>query len=343
MHLDDGPAVAGLWFDAPVVPDPAASATADRLAYRPDLDGLRAVAVGLVIATHANWPWTNNGGDVGVTAFFVLSGFLITTILIRQQERHGRIDAVAFYRRRIIRLAPALLGLLAFTIVFGIAIGPHSEWQLGLASCLVYVSNWAQVAGINIDPLGHTWSLAIEEQFYLVWPAVLIFARGRVLQVAIAGVVIGSAIRLATTGDFEYFATVTRADAILVGCILAVTKPRWPAGVGLAGVIVLVVASLLNPVHDIAIPAAMIATAAVIGGRLEPLGVLAPVGLRAYSLYLWNWPMTLMFGTVGAIAPLLTVVVGEISYRLLEKPVLHRGGSRSASSRSVQKPALPAA
>ena len=343
MHLDDGPAVAGLWFDASVAPDPATSATANRPAYRPDLDGLRAVAVGLVIATHANWPWTNNGGDVGVTAFFVLSGFLITTILMGQQERHGRIDVVAFYRRRIIRLAPALLGLLAFTIVFGIAIGPHSEWQLGLASCLVYVSNWAQVAGINIDPLGHTWSLAIEEQFYLVWPAVLIFARGRVLQVAIAGVVIGSAVRLATTGDFEYFATVTRADAILVGCILAIVKPRWPAGVGLAGVIVLIVASLLNPVHDIAIPAAMIATAAVIGGPLEPLGVLAPIGLRAYSLYLWNWPMTLMFGTVGAIAPLLTVVVAEISYRLLEKPVLHRGGSRSASSRSVPKPVLPAA
>jgi peptidoglycan/LPS O-acetylase OafA/YrhL len=319
------------------------SATADRPAYRPDLDGLRAVAVGLVIATHAHWPWENNGGDVGVTAFFVLSGFLITTILMGQQERHGRIDAVAFYRRRIVRLAPALLGLLGFTLVFGIAIGPRSEWQLGLASCLVYVSNWAQVAGINIDPLGHTWSLAIEEQFYLVWPAVLIFARGRVLQIAIAGVVIGSAIRLATAGDFEYFATVTRADAILVGCILAIAKPRWPAGVGLAGVIVLVVASLLNPVHDIAIPAAMIATAAVIGGPLEPLGVLAPIGLRAYSLYLWNWPMTLMFGTVGAIAPLLTVVVSEISYRLLEKPVLHRGGRRPANSRSVPKPVLPAA
>ena len=294
-----------------------------------------------MIATHAHWPWTNNGGDVGVTAFFVLSGFLITTILVGQQERHGRIDAIAFYRRRIIRLAPALLGLLGFTVVFGIAIGPHSQWQVGLASCLAYVSNWAQVAGINIDPLGHTWSLAIEEQFYLVWPAILIFARGRVLPVAIGGLIVGSVVRVITTGDFEYFSTVTRADAILVGCILAIVKPRWPAGVGLAGLIGLVVVSLLDPVHDIAIPAAMIATAAVIAGPFEPLGVLAPMGLRAYSLYLWNWPMTLLFGTVGAIAPLLTFVSAEISYRLLEKPVLHRGDRRVTSTRRLADPVQP--
>jgi peptidoglycan/LPS O-acetylase OafA/YrhL len=146
-----------------------ASGRRDRLdtakAYRPDLDGLRAIAVGLVILTHASWPWVNNGGDAGVTAFFVLSGYLITNLLLGQLETRGRVDIVGFYRRRVIRLAPALLGLLAFTLMLGVIVGLRSDWQLGLVSCLVYVSNWVQVAGFNIDPLGHTWSLAIEEQF----------------------------------------------------------------------------------------------------------------------------------------------------------------------------------
>ena len=96
--------------------------------------------------------------------------------------------------------------------------------------------------------------------------------------------------------------------------------------------------TLLNPVHDITIPVAMVATAAVIGGRWVALGVLAPIGLRAYSLYLWNWPMTLLFGSIGALAPLLTILVGEISYRLLEAPVLHRGGAGASPSRSRRDP-----
>jgi peptidoglycan/LPS O-acetylase OafA/YrhL len=305
---------------------------ADRPSYRPDLDGLRAIAVGLVLLTHAKWPWINNGGDVGVTAFFVLSGFLITSILVGQQERTGRIDVLAFYKRRIVRLAPAMLGLLAFTLVLGVAIGWATQWQVGIASCLVYVSNWVQVAGINIDPLGHTWSLAIEEQFYLLWPAVLILARARVLTLAIVGIVAASALRFVATGPLEYFSTVTRADAILVGCVVAMMRPRWHPGVALVGVMGLVVVALANPVHDVAIPATMVATVAVIGGRWEPLGVLAPIGLRAYSLYLWNWPMTLLFGSIGVLGPVMTILFAEVSYRLLEAPVLHRGGHRRTTS-----------
>jgi peptidoglycan/LPS O-acetylase OafA/YrhL len=309
---------------------PIAAPDTDRPAYRRDLDGLRAIAVGLVILTHAKWPWVNNGGDMGVTAFFVLSGYLITSILLGQQERTGRIAILTFYRRRFIRLAPALLGLLAFTLIFGLIIGWPSQWQIGLVSCLTYVSNWVQVANVNIDPLGHTWSLAIEEQYYLLWPAILILLRGRVLTVAIVGIVAASALRVVATGPLEYFSTFTRADAILIGAVVAIVRPRWHPGVAVGGVIALIAIALVDPVHDIAIPAAMIATVAVIVGRFEPLGGLAPVGLRAYSLYLWNWPMTLLFGTFGPIATILTFVVGEISYRLLEAPVLHRGGARAA-------------
>jgi peptidoglycan/LPS O-acetylase OafA/YrhL len=334
-----------VWFDAEVRSNATVRPAQDHpVAYRADLDGLRAIAVGLVLLTHAKWPWVNNGGDVGVTAFFVLSGYLITNLLVDQRARRGRIDVVGFYRRRIIRLAPALLGLMAFTLVFGVAIGWASNWQLGLFSCLVYVSNWVQVGGINIDPLGHTWSLAIEEQFYLLWPALLILLRGRVLTLAIVGIVAATVIRLVATGPLEYFSTITRADAILLGCVVALTRPRWPAVIAALGLFGLVGVALLNPDHDIAIPAAMLATAAVIAGRLEPLGRLAPIGLRAYSLYLWNWPMTLLFGSIGAVAPLMTILVGEASFRLLEAPVLRRGRMRAgvlASTRpaTAQPPA----
>ncbi len=303
------------------------------IGYRPDLDGLRAIAVGLVMLMHAQWPWENSGADAGVTAFFVLSGFLITSILLRERDRDGRIDIVRFYRRRVVRLAPALLGLLAFTLILGVLADPPTNWRLGIVSCLAYLSNWVQVAGISINPLGHTWSLAIEEQFYLVWPLILIVARGRVLRLAVAAILVASAVRLVTSGTFEYFSTITRADAILLGCVVAIVQPRWPAWVGAAGVAALVGAALALPPssHDIAIPLAMAATVAVIGGALEPLGRLAPIGLRAYSLYLWNWPMTILFGPMGLAAPAATVIAGEISFRLLEVPVLRRGPARRAT------------
>jgi peptidoglycan/LPS O-acetylase OafA/YrhL len=296
--------------------------------YRPDLDGLRAVAVALVILSHAGWPWVNNGGDAGVTAFFVLSGYLITNLLVNQQARTGRIDVVAFYRRRIVRLAPALLGVMAFALLFGLVVGWQGRWQIGLLSCVLYISNWVQVAGVPIQPLGHTWSLAIEEQFYLVWPALLILVRGRILSVAIVAILVASAIRVATTGPFEYFSTITRVDAILIGCVVALIRPRWHPSVAVVGLCALPVIALLNPDHDVAIPAAMIAATAVIIGRFEPLGALAPIGLRAYSLYLWNWPMTILFGSIGLLAPLMTVLVAEVSFRFLEAPFLRRGPLR---------------
>ncbi|MBA2382931.1 MAG: acyltransferase [Chloroflexi bacterium] len=310
----------------------ASDSTPRTIEYRPDLDGLRAVAVGLVLLAHARWPIVVNGGDAGVTAFFVLSGFLITTILVGQQERTGRIDVVSFYRRRVIRLAPALIGVLVFTLVIGLALGLPSQWPLGIVSCLAYVSNWTEVAGINIDPLGHTWSLAIEEQFYLVWPAVLILMRGRVVPVAIAGIVVMTLVRVISTGNVEYFSTFTRADAVLVGCVVAFVRPRWPTIVGLIGLAVLVVLTPLIPDHDIALPFAMASSVAIIGSRVPQLGFLAAAGRRAYSLYLWNWPMTLLFGAGGIIAVGMTIAMGELSYRLLEAPVMRRGSRRVAQA-----------
>jgi peptidoglycan/LPS O-acetylase OafA/YrhL len=158
-----------------------------------------------------------------------------------------------------------------------------------------------------------------------------VLLRGRIAFVALAGIVAGTLIRFVATGPLEYFSTITRADAILVGCLLAVTAiqlPRWAGAVALAA---LVGVAALNLDHDITIGVAMIAAAVVIVARVEVLGVLAPIGRRAYSLYLWNWPMTLLFGSMGPLAPLLTVLVAEVSYRLLEAPILLRGGRPVAS------------
>ncbi len=320
-------------IDAAIRPDEVSPR--DRAAegrYRPDLDGLRAIAVGLVIIGHTQWPWRQNGADAGVTAFFVLSGYLITGILVRERQRTGSIRLRNFYRRRFVRLAPALLGLLVFALVLGLAGDLSGQWQLGLVSCLLYVSNWVQAAGIAIHPIGHTWSLAIEEQFYLLWPLVLLVAWRRALPLAGAAIAIAVLLRLGSAGYFEYFSTITRMDALAVGCVVGLLQPRWPSWVALAGVITLITAAMLLSAdnHDLAIPISIVATTAVIGGELRPLGRLAPVGLRAYSLYLWNTPMNLLFGPLSIVTPVLTFALGEVSFRLFEVPVLRRGGARRA-------------
>jgi len=315
------------WFAVPPRPG-------EDIGYRRDLDGLRAIAVGLVMYAHFGGPWKSNTADVGVTAFFVLSGYLITSLLVRERERTGRIQLGAFYRRRLVRLGPALLALLAFGLLLGVSGVLVSAWQLGLASSLLYVSNWVQAAGIAVHPVGHTWSLAIEEQFYVVWPLLLIVLWRRALWVAIGLIGVAIVARTFASGYFEYFSTITRMDAILLGCVLAFARPRVPSWVGVAGVVGLILTSVMlaTDQHDVAIPAAMIATAAVIASPVAPLGRLAPVGLRAYSLYLWNTPMSLIFGPAGWIAPAMTVAIGELSFRLFERPVLRRGGARAPIS-----------
>ena len=132
-----------------------------------------------------------------------------------------------------------------------------------------------------------------------MWPLVLILAWRRALWVALPVIAVAFVARFATSGYVEYFSTITRVDAILVGCVIAFAQPKWPTWVAGIGVIVLILTTVMfaPSQQDLAIPVAIVATTLVIGGRLESLGRLAPVGLRAYSLYLWNTPMTLLFGS----------------------------------------------
>ena len=247
-----------------------------RLGYRPDLDGLRAVAVILVIVSHARFPVGNDGGNAGVTAFFVLSGYLITRLLRDEQDATGHIDLAAFYRRRVVRLGPALLLLTAFIVVVGLVQGWSGDWRLGMAACVLYVGNWVEAFGAQIGPFGHTWSLAIEEQFYLLWPALLLLLGPRwSIWPALFGVALGAAAQLWAQGDFSYFATVTRGDAILVGCVLGILKPKGPPWSGFAGIAILVLAAYLQPNFYLMVPICVLAAALVVTSEWSALGILA--------------------------------------------------------------------
>jgi len=162
--------------------------TSVSLAHRPDVQSLRALAVGLVVAAHARVPWLA-GGFVGVDVFFVLSGYLITGLILRDFELHGRFDAGNFYARRLKRLLPALLLVIAAAGVVGsVSTSPQQQVSDAVAgqAAAVWLSNF-HFATRSIDYFAsdaqgilflHTWSLAVEEQFYLVWPWLLLFSYG---------------------------------------------------------------------------------------------------------------------------------------------------------------------
>jgi peptidoglycan/LPS O-acetylase OafA/YrhL len=212
--------------------------------YIPALDGLRGVAVLSVIALHAGFPWARYG-FLGVDLFFVLSGFLITTLLLREWQCTGAINLRAFYVRRAARLFPALGALLVAVALWSLTFASDGladrNW-VGILSSLLYAANWTVALGIreHIGLLQHTWSLAIEEQFYLLWPFVLValLRRGwswkRLLWLTLGGALLSAVWRVIlwrlTLEPWRgYAGTDTRADGLLLGCALALLLLNVPA------------------------------------------------------------------------------------------------------------------
>ena len=194
----------------------------------PGLDGLRGLAVLLVVLAHANIPIVRYGGIAGVALFFVLSGFLITTLLVRERRRFGHVSLRSFYARRALRLLPALVVAIAGGVVLAIAVGsdPVTMAKDGLAS-LFYLGNFRDQLGLYGGPFAHLWTLAMEEQFYLLWPLVIVatgsWRRADVARVALAIAGISLVVRFGVGIDqrpgyrIAYYSPQTNVYGLLLG------------------------------------------------------------------------------------------------------------------------------
>ena len=302
--------------------------------YRPDIDGLRAIAVLSVVGFHA-FPGRVPGGFVGVDIFFVISGFLISTIIIESLE-HGQFSFIEFYARRIRRIFPALLIVLAATLGFGwIALLTGEFQQLGehVLAGAAFVSNlvlWRESGYFDIDaeakPLLHLWSLGIEEQYYIIWPLLLWIAAKARLKLLWVAVVIGILsfalnIRYVVLDPVAaFYSPFTRLWELLAGSILAWITIHYPARLvrisgtfrhasSLSGLILIASALLLIDRHSafpgwlallpVAGAVLLIAAgpAAWINRALLARPVMVWFGLISFPLYLWHWPL-LSFGYI---------------------------------------------
>ncbi len=304
------------------------------LRYQPALDGIRALSVLAVIAYHDDYPIAR-GGFLGVDAFFVLSGFLITTLLVLEYRRHANISLARFWSRRARRLLPALVVVLVFVAAYvHLDVASWNRISLrndGLAS-LLYVANWRFIATgrsyfelfASPSPLRHMWSLAIEEQFYLVWPLVTVLclklARGsvRLLAAICACGIAASTIAMASTFTPQdpsraYYGTDARAHSLLIGALLGVLLIVWTpratarrviAVLGVLAAVAIVISwTQVSGTSEsyyrggsalYAVAVAVVITAALQPGPLQAVlswQSLAWTGRISYGLYLWHWPV----------------------------------------------------
>jgi peptidoglycan/LPS O-acetylase OafA/YrhL len=305
--------------------------------FRPDIEGLRAIAIGAVLLCHAGIPFAA-GGYVGVDVFFVISGFLITRLLLNEVLATNKISIRGFYARRIKRLLPLSAALLVSVAILSLIIFSPvriAEVSGDIISSAFYVANW-HFAAQSVDyfaqeaepsPVQHLWSLAIEEQFYLVWPTLILAVtwfwrrQGKSVRPALwvtLGVVFAASLAFGIyyTGqqpNAAYFSTFGRAWELALGAILAllgvVALPRrFAVLLGWAGLAAIVYAVLAfdasTPFPGSAALIPTLGTAALIlaGGALQSRNRVTPTGLLStgparyvggisYSWYLWHWPL----------------------------------------------------
>lgn len=372
----------------------ATNAAKPKLPYLPALDGLRAFAVLAVLLYHADVAWMP-GGFLGVECFFVLSGFLITSLLHAEYQQQGTIKLWRFWVRRVWRLLPALFLVLAATATFVLRFAPEeaAEFRGDLLAALTYTTNWwlivrqqSYFAALDRPSvLQHLWSLAVEMQFYLVWPPLfLVLIRllrrwGTQVTVVVACVMSTYIMALLFQADADpsrvYYGTDTRIAGLLIGAGLAlIYQPRSVVknrhrraldraflprservlglaldGLGIATLVELVIISLRMDefswrLYHGGFAAVALLAAILIFAATDPRARLLPgllgwapfrwLGTRSYSIYLWHWPIFVFTrpqldvpfdgAALMAVRFGLAVLLAELSYRLIERPLRYQ-------------------
>jgi peptidoglycan/LPS O-acetylase OafA/YrhL len=361
-------------------PPHAGSAATSPVAWLPQLDGIRALAV-LSVVTFHTWPQIAPNGGLGVNVFFVLSGFLITRLLVEEHATTGAISLRKFYARRALRLLPALALVLLFCLIVSLTVLPAAfarVTEIATLTSAFYVSDvYAATHGwLQLGLLGHTWSLSAEEQFYAGWPLVLILTLrfGRPGHLILIASICAVAFALAEAalwylGAKPWTVAPLSAGGIFAGCAVAVADANgWfdriphrhigiAAGVaGLALVAQVVFGSVAVELAG-ALPLAICAATMVLAASrsvCRPLefAPLVFIGRISYGIYLWHYPLTGLQGFangpinfIGVTA--VTVLVAWLSYRYVERPALRLrryfrpiGGGGEASA-PVPAPVAP--
>jgi peptidoglycan/LPS O-acetylase OafA/YrhL len=327
--------------------------------HQPQLDGVRGVAVLAIVAFHASTLMP--GGYIGVDLFFVLSGFLITRILLREIDTTGAVSVTRFYARRALRLLPALFLMCAIVtpLFIVLPITQKSETLVGTLAALTYTSSILAASGHDLGWMIHTWSLSVEEYFYLLWPMVLVLVatrRHRVLaMVSVTALAVAYQLlaRMATDWSVQRtaYSLDTRAEQLLIGACGAMLLTHRPLRIG---ALATVLAATVFPVFTL-LPgsvgsllylhggstvialAALVLVLGLVGEqnlKLQRVASIRPLvwtGQRSYGIYLWNLPIVAIIAALpvpGAVQMpvklLLTFLVPALSYRYVEQPFLRR-------------------
>jgi peptidoglycan/LPS O-acetylase OafA/YrhL len=344
---------------------------ADHTKYRPDIDGLRALAVILVVVHHA-FPTLAPGGFVGVDVFFVISGYLISGIIL-DDLRQGRFSYKTFYQRRIRRIFPALIVVLACCLAAGVFLLRADQFiQLGghtaaSAAFLANYSMWSD-AGYFMDEaksniLLHLWSLAVEEQFYIIWPIFLVIAViSRRFFIAAFGIIFAASMALSIVYAKDdpsraFYWLPPRMWELMVGAALAYVTARrtaswrWSAYRTIIGLCLIVIASCffnasINfPGYYALVPtlgAALVLSASPLAlpNRLFLSNWLAvSIGLISYPLYLWHWPLLAFAKATAApdsrllrlLLVFLAIAAAILTYRGVERPIRFKRKTHAAA------------
>jgi peptidoglycan/LPS O-acetylase OafA/YrhL len=348
------------------------------------LDGVRAIAVAAVVLYHAGVA-VAPGGFLGVDVFFVLSGFLITSLLLEEQRAGGRIDLGRFWVRRARRLLPAAFLVIAVSAIAAAVLAPgdFARTRADALASLVYANNWHQLLGDHSyfaaferpSLLLHLWSLAVEEQFYLLWPLVLGLVLGRLGRRGAAWITLAAAVASAVLmavlyepghdPSRVYFGTDTHASGLLIGALLAFGWPmarlqaprRRSAAIVLDATGFLALAGLLwaiatwtdydDGVYRGGLALIALLTAALIAAAVHPstrlgraLGIapLVWIGKRSYGIYLWHWPvMALSRPGVDVHSPKAVIVLGQIALTVALAAASYRWVERPFRTGTAQR------